>query len=369
MTSDATIAALLTPLAPGAIAVVGLMGPRTDEILRQILRTQRDDSPFVLKDRRPTFCRIVEEGRTLDDAVAVRLDSAGRVLAELNTHGGVRVVQRLLLLLEKHGARVVDGMTFHEIVHPVSPIERDVNRALLKSGSRRMTQWLLGQRELLPAYIERWDTLDREECEAFFVRSEAAIRLVRGIEIAIVGPPNAGKSTLANRLIGDERVLTSDIPGTTRDWISETAMIDGWPVTLTDTAGVRSTDCAIEAEAIVRGRGRAHEADLILVVVDAAQSLEVFEKQWSEICATLPTERPLIVVRNKCDKACAEKISSVDSKSTAEGGWATTCCSVSALTGEGVELLESRIAAALGLDLIKVGLPTAFLAAQIALLS
>ncbi len=98
-----TIAGLLTPLAPGAIAVIGLSGPVTKSILERILRKHKGDGAASLKNRQLSYCRIMDGERVLDDAVVVCIDRGGSVTAELNTHGGVRIAQWVLLLLERHG--------------------------------------------------------------------------------------------------------------------------------------------------------------------------------------------------------------------------------------------------------------------------
>jgi tRNA modification GTPase len=92
--------------------------------------------------------------------------------------------------------------------------------------------------------------------------------------VAIVGAPNVGKSTLANRLFARARVITADMPGTTRDWVGETANLDGLAIMLVDTPGIRATDDAIEAEAIARSGEQIQAADLVVVVVDASRPLE-----------------------------------------------------------------------------------------------
>ena len=383
-----TIAALLTPLAPGAIAVFGLAGPKTDTILNQILPKFRGNVAAQLRYRRPTFCQIVDKGSVVDDAVVVRILRDSMNTAELNTHGGVRIAQRTLILLERCGARIVEGREFHDAISTARSVEREVDHALIDAGSRRLTEWLLCQRRILPPFIERIDSAPEGELLAFHARSETAIRLLSGLRVAIIGPPNAGKSTLANRLIGTDRVITSDQPGTTRDWISETAMIDGWPVTLTDTAGIRETDCHIEAEAIRRSHAQAHLADVILIVVDAAaagsaqggrQSGPVKRKtslgappllavgdrsrdcsiisgtSFDDIVAALPADRPKLVVCNKTDLPGAQAASHP----------VIEACPVSALTGDGIENLESRLASMLGLDLLADELPTAFLPGQL----
>jgi tRNA modification GTPase len=180
--------------------------------------------------------------------------------------------------------------------------------------------------------------------------------LIAGLRVAIVGPPNAGKSTLANRLIGTDRVITSRQAGTTRDWVSETALIRGWPVTLTDTAGQRPTQCAIEAEAIRRGRQQAESADLILAVLDATTSPAARRDGLASAFEGIPSGRPRVVALNKSDVAAPATAS--DSSPPA--------LPISALTGAGIEDLEACIESGLGLDLLTGDSPTAFLPSQLA---
>ncbi|MBN2560648.1 MAG: 50S ribosome-binding GTPase [Phycisphaerae bacterium] len=359
--APATIAALLTRLAPGAIAVVGVAGPGVDAILGRVLRRaparvmqNTSDQPPRLLDHRPTFCQIVDEGAIVDDVVVVRIPRGDTTTAEINTHGGVRIAQRVLMLMEKNGARIVDADAFVSLYAEADLIERDVDRTLLGVSSRRLTHWLLTQRRILPGFLRQLDSLGahsqtaetfvaqgglrpqpkcgtgvppvtppaRRRCNrslrekrrfqslvvqasrpcherrnddttgpsgrtptpsevtAFHERSRVAVRLIEGLRVALIGPVNAGKSTLANRLIGADRVITSDQPGTTRDWVSETALVQGWPVTLTDTAGIRNTNCEIEAEAIRRARRQAGLADLVVIVLDATVAAGWRRDQW-----------------------------------------------------------------------------------------
>lgn len=351
-----TVAALLTPLAPGAIAVIGLAGHGVDEILNGILRGRASDRPPDLADRTPTLCRLADGGALLDDVVVVRMGRANVKTAELNIHGGVRLAQRTLLLLESRGATLVDADVFAARFSSEDPIERDVDRALVATTSRRLTRWLLNQRRVLPGFLRQPGSPRPADTRGFQERSRVACRLIAGLRVAIVGPPNAGKSTLANRLIGRDRVITSRQAGTTRDWVSETALIRGWPVTLTDTAGVRPTDCAIEAEAIRRGRQQAESADLILAVLDATTSPAARRDGLTSVLKGIPSERPRVVALNKSDAAAPAAAS--DSSSAA--------LPISALTGAGIEDLESCIESSLSLDLLTSDLPTAFLPEQLA---
>jgi len=375
MTAErSTIAGLLTPLSPGAIAVVGLSGPATKPILNQILRKHAGDAVVPLVPRHLYYCRIMDGERVLDDAVVVCLDRDGSTRAELNTHGGVRIAQRVLLLLERHGARIVDGASFHEAVGGRGAVERAVDQALLRSPSRRLTHWLLTQRTILPAYLAKFNSLSDREQAAYRRRSEVAIRLLEGLHVAIVGPPNAGKSTLANRLIGVDRAITSEQAGTTRDWISETAIIDGWPVTLTDTAGLRETDCTLEAEAIRRGRVRAGQADAVVILVDACLPVATQREQAAGILESLQEDAPKLLALNKCDRADAAdefvpgKAGAGDGPVRLEVDGVDRCagsCRVSAMTGSGLDELERRLVSLLGLDLLSDTAPTSFDAAHL----
>lgn len=164
-------------------------------------------------------------------------------------------------------------------------------------------------------------------------------RIVReGLQVAIVGKPNVGKSSLFNALAGAARAIVTDVPGTTRDLVSDVIDLDGLRVTLVDTAGVRETRDAIEAEGVSRSRQALRVADLVLVVVDRSEALD-------EIDAGIITEakgRPTLVVANKSDKAPAWSVESL----AAVG---VPVAVVSAETGEGIDAMRLRLPAALHL--------------------
>lgn len=368
-----TQAALLTPLAPGAIAVIGLRGPDAERMVNTLTRPKpsaragaEPAARRALSLNRPVLRHLVEGAVTLDDVLVIRRRAAGRTSehVELHVHGGVRIAQRILMLLERHGVRRIDAQTFETGDETSDPLVAACFAALLRTESRRLAEWLLAQREILPAFLaarDQWSTGQREDYER---RTRAAIRLLRGIRIAIVGPPNAGKSTLANRLIGRDRVITSDLPGTTRDWVEETAMIDGWPVTLVDTAGVRETACAIESDAILRGTAKAREADLILIVVDGTLPSQRMSESLRAILGAQRDVSNAVLVVNKCDEP-ADAIERRDAFYLLHEQYARQVASVaavSALHGTGMAALEAVVLRLLDIHLLGDGEPSGFLA-------
>ena len=157
------------------------------------------------------------------------------------------------------------------------------------------------------------------------------VRLTRGMTVVIAGRPNAGKSTLMNRLLGHEAAIVTPVAGTTRDLLREQFEIGGVPVELIDTAGLRdSTTDAIEAEGMRRARDALARADHILYVVDAVEDPDA--RSLEEERASLPAGVPVTLVMNKCDLA-------------GQGG---AHLRISAATGAGVDALRAHLAAATG---------------------
>lgn len=365
--ADETRAALLTPIAPGAVAVIALRGPDAPRVVSLVTRSRASttacddpEAPSPSQLDRPTLRRLVDGAETLDDVLIVRRRATGHVSDdfELHVHGGVRIAQRVLLLLERQGVRVVDSQQFVTSEGFGHSIDRAVFAALLRAESRRLAEWLLAQREILPAFLATRDQWSASQREAFERRTRAAIRLMGGIRVAIVGPPNAGKSTLANRLIGLDRVITSDVPGTTRDWVEETALIDGWPVTLVDTAGLRMTECKIESEAIQRGAAQARGADLVISVFDACTTDLEINAARQTLAFVTGLKCPFACVLNKLDCADADRTRSLSAQ--LQRLTAGVVVRLSARSGEGMNSLERAILELLQLDLLKDQLPTGF---------
>lgn len=271
---------LLTPPGVGALAVVRIAGPVVGAFLEK----------HFTKVARPGRCvhgELRVEGQVLDDPV-VGLSAEGS-FADISLHGGDWIVRRTLELATDAGFALVTDIATDEATDAV---ERDMLTALQSARTELAIRVLLAQ----PV---AWQALRDGRADPDALRRAAADvtlhNLLRLPRVAIVGAPNVGKSTLANRLFGSERSITADLPGTTRDWVGEIADIDGLAVLLVDTAGVRPTTDAIERRAIELGAAQSAVADLVVLVIDPTQS--------SSDIATLAERHPnAIVVLNKADQ-------------------------------------------------------------------
>lgn len=264
--------------------------------------------------------------REIDDAVVVLLDDE---TADLNLHGGTWIVRSALELARRAGFQVVDHPTLpltQDALDADSDLEMEVLAYLL------MARTELGVRALL-AQTQAWDELRSRAGLADELRQILADRtldcLLYPRRVAIVGAANVGKSTLANQLFARERSITADMPGTTRDWVGEFANVDGLPIMLLDTPGLRQTDDPIEAEAIQQSAREVQRADVVMVVLDASRPLEPDQHRL------LDQFPDAIRVLNKVDKSLGGDVDRIAAIRTI------------ATVGEGIEGLRRQITSTL----------------------
>lgn len=279
----------LTAPAAAGIAVVRLVGPATEPFLRQHF----SKLPAV---GRCVHGQLRDGDRLIDDPVVVLCRDA---VADVNLHGGSWVVRAVVEMAKRAGFVLVeadDGVQPNDAVDAGSAIERDVMQWLPRATTELAVRTLLAQPAAWTQLLERAarDAVAGDEIER--MQSDRSLHwLLSQPAVAIVGPANVGKSTLANQLFGQERSITADVAGTTRDWVGEVANIDGLAVMLLDTPGKRETADPIERAAIDVSRDQVARADLVIVVLDHSAELSATER------ALLASHPIAIVIANKSD--------------------------------------------------------------------
>src|ERR1700734_3520158 len=313
MLLDDTIAAISTAVGEGAIAVLRVSGPEAVNLIARIFRGST--APEKMEPRRSYFGEIYDVTGVVDQVLLTifrRPQSyTGEDLIEVSCHGGILVTRKILALLLNAGARSAEPGEFTQRAFLNGKMDLtqaeavvDLIRAQTELALRAANEQLAGHlgRELaklqdqllttlahIEAYIDFPDEgISPETGKMLFDRlEETGISLSRlvatadqgrilrhGLRTVIYGEPNVGKSSLLNLLLGYDRAIVSETPGTTRDTIEETINVRDIPVRLVDTAGKRSSEDSVEKEGIRRTELQLAQADLVLKVVDASLSDE-----------------------------------------------------------------------------------------------
>jgi tRNA modification GTPase len=339
-------AALLTPPGKGALAVLGLRGPRAWEAVEGLFTPR--SGKLALEAGRWWLGRVGDQ--VADEAVLAVRRAGPSPLAELHVHGGREVARFLLDLLRARGVAEVGWEEFTRLEDP----DAEALLALSRATSTRTAAILLDQYH---GAFRREIGLARAGDMATLLALERRIplgrRLTSPFRVVVAGAPNVGKSSLVNALAGYQRAVVSPTPGTTRDVVSTTVAIDGWPVELLDTAGLREGGEALEQAGIDQARRAMAEADLVLWVVEASgepPGLPRREDRREEPAGSPPTR----LVVNKIDLPPAWDL--------ALGGDAPR---VSAATGEGLDALCERLSRWLVPDPPPPGAAVPFTTAQV----
>lgn len=371
-----TIAAISTPLGEGGISVIRISGPEALSVADRVFvgKNRLSESP----SHTAHFGRVVDEGGNFIDevvAVAFRKPSSYTTedVVEISCHGGYLVTQKVLHLILSAGARAAEPGEFTkraflngrldlsqaeavgDLIHSQSEA---AYRSSLRQLSGELSREIKGVRDELlnlASLLELELDFSEEDVE-FANRKKLADRLTgalivvnrlldsyavgrvykEGVRVTIAGKPNAGKSSLLNSLLGEKRAIVSEIPGTTRDTISENVSIDGVLFKLTDTAGLRETADSIEREGVERAQREAEQADIVLLVTDYGESdyngIDPLYVRLQEICSKSGIK--LLKVWNKLDL-----YQSSASRSPGDG----PVFYVSALTGEGIDFLRNGL--------------------------
>jgi tRNA modification GTPase len=307
-------ARLLTPPGSAAIAVVRIDGRRVRAFL-----DEHFSKPIALS--RCVHGELRDGETVVDDPVVILADEGKS--AEIQLHGGPWVVAATLDLLRRSGFEVIEqqaGPLDLKVVAGETLLEREVLAYLPLARTEEAVRLLLAQ-------VKNWTMLLSGPLPAgAFGRIGDLTPMLFPPRVAIVGAPNVGKSTLANQLFAQERSITADLPGTTRDWVGEIANLDGLPVMLVDTPGMRKADDPIEHAAIARSGAVVGAADLIVEVRDASDEADAARPPWPEA----------LVVMNKIDRRIRS-----DGPHDVE---------TVATTGQGIDVLRRAIRANFGFE-------------------
>jgi tRNA modification GTPase len=358
---DDTIVAISTPPGRGGIGVVRLAGPQARAIAEPMLRL-----PRPLEAARALFGEITDGGEKLDEVVVTFFEKPHSYttddIVEISAHGSPVVLGRIIEMALARGARLAEPgeFTMRAFLNGrIDLTQAEAVRDLIESQTlyqaRVAAQQLEGALsnrlqplkqkliELIAVMEAGIDFADDDvpvaanaEIERRITEIRAPLQQLRasfgygklvheGLTLAIVGRPNVGKSSLFNRLVERERAIVTATPGTTRDLVSETVALGGIPVRLVDTAGIRSASDEAESIGVKKSYEALADADLVLVVVDASQSVTAEDQRLIDAVQG----RPAILVGNKCDLAPA--------------GMSDGLLQTSALTGEGIEQLRKEI--------------------------
>jgi tRNA modification GTPase len=297
-TCTRNIAARLTPAGRGAVAVIGLRGTWLGGLQELPFQSAAPRDLSVMPLRRMCYGRW---GRNAaEEVVLCRVDDT---VCEIQCHGGVAAVERILHDLQQLGYQTVSAEEFAQQRRDRWSAEFD--HLLAAALTVRTASFLVEQQQRgFVAAARRWEALAASPGERDQVTEEIATalswakfggHLTTPWSVVLTGRPNVGKSSLINALLGFERALVSPLPGTTRDVVQAVTALEGWPVQLADTAGIRATAEGLERDGIVLAEEQLAAADLVLVVLDGSAPLTAAD-------LTILQQHPhAVVVCNKAD--------------------------------------------------------------------
>ena len=387
-----TIAAIATPLGESGIGVIRISGSKAYDVGDAIFKSKSSLPLAQRRDRSIQYGLIVDDdGKAVDEVILLIMKGPRSYTAEdvleIQCHGGRQSLSEILGLVLRHGARLANPGEFTQRAFVNGRIDlaqaeavMDVIQAKSAQGLTSAVSQLEGRlsrvvgdmRLHLTDFITRLEVTvdypeeDLEDIEVpdiagairemerrlddMLAESKSGRMMRDGVMAAIAGTPNAGKSSLLNRFLETERAIVTDVPGTTRDVIEEWISIQGVPICLVDTAGIRSTDDTVEQIGVRRAKEYMDRADIILVVVDQSRPLQEEDRQILETARG----RQALIVLNKEDLQPAFETEELQS-------YGLPILSISASTGAGMGALKDAM--------LSLALKQGLTAAQSALLA
>ncbi len=373
-----TIAAISTPQAAGGIGIIRISGSNAIEIAAKVFTPAYIDSITELRGYSAAFGSVGFEGEKIDDAVALVFRApksyTGEDVVEISCHGGLFVLQKTLRTIFSAGARAAEPGEFTKRAFLNGKMDLTEAEAVMRiigaQGEQaakaavtaldgalskklgEINSVIVGVCAGLGAWVdypdEDIDELNRgeireklswakEEIEKLLDRFDSGRAVTEGINTAIVGRPNVGKSALMNMLTGFNRSIVTDIPGTTRDIVEETVRLGDIILRLADTAGIRETDDIVESIGVYMAKEKLEKADLIIAVFDSSTEIGDSDRDILSFCKN----KRCIAVINKTDLESRLDESEIRSEMK-------TVVKISAKTGQGYDELRKAAEAMLG---------------------
>lgn len=370
-----TIAAVATAMTASGIGIIRISGPECRNIAGKIYRSKGGNKRIEEVSSHTINYGFIWDGEELIDEVLVMVmdgprSYTGEDTVEIDCHGGVLAMKRVLETVIKYGARPAEPGEFTkraflngridlsqaeaviDVINAQNEYALKSSVSQLRGNIQRIIREIREQIIYQIAYIE--SALDdpehisidgygeelKVETEVIKGKLDRLLDTVRegklmkeGIKTVIVGKPNAGKSSLLNTLVGEERAIVTDIAGTTRDILEETIVLHGISLRMMDTAGIRNTEDIVEKIGVGKAIENAKDADLILYVVDASIPLDENDKEIIELLR----DKKAVVILNKTD--LEQMVQEEDLKALVEH----PIVSISAKEEEGIDCLEQQI--------------------------
>ena len=370
-----TIAAIATASGNSGIGIIRVSGDEAIEIVDKIFKSVNSDKKFVnVKSHTINYGHIVDNDKVIDEVLVSVMNGphsyTGEDVVEINCHGGMIVIRKILEIVLKNGARTAEPGEFTKRAflngrmdlsqaEAVMDVINAKNEFALSSSieqlNGRVSEKIKSLREKIIyniAFIE--SALDDPEHISIDGYSEKLSKILEevngelsrlinnfdngrivkeGVKTVILGKPNAGKSSLLNLLLGEERAIVTDIEGTTRDTLEESINLNGVFLNLIDTAGIRDSEDVVEQIGVNKAKELAEKSDLVIFVADASKELDENDKE----IINLIKDKQAIVLLNKSDLGTIineKNVSEFDNKPV---------ITFSAKTGDGLDELENKI--------------------------
>ena len=322
---NTTIAAISTAVSASGIGIIRISGPEAMDVISRIYRSKGGKKKIKEVPTHTIHYGYIYDGEEMVDEVLVMVMRApktftGEDTVEIDCHGGVYAMNRVLETVLKNGAKIAGPGEFTKRAFLNGRLDLSQAEAVMDVIQAKNEYALKSSMSLddpehisLEGYPQKLHGIVGKEQKSIeeLLKTSTDGKIIReGIETVIVGKPNAGKSSLLNLLVGENKAIVTDIEGTTRDILEEYITLHGITLKIVDTAGIRETEDVVEKIGVSRAREVAKGADLVLYVVDSSTPLDENDEEIIEMLK----DRKAIVLYNKTDLASAVSMEALKEK-------------------------------------------------------